>query len=414
MAHSNISLLGLDWILIFSWIAFLLWSAVLVFYLISIAYSKLHLHRPLKEDAEKGLDMPGVSIVKPLNGLADPNLVDNLTTYFTLNYPKYELLFCIQDSEDHELIKVLNGLFAKYPQVDAKLFKGAQNVGVNPKVNNMMNGYEAAQYPLFLISDAGVRMSEDSLTDMVLHMTEKVGLVHQLPMMLDGELTFSRVLEKVYFGGAHARVYVSANAVGINCMTSMSCLFRKKILDEEGGLESLSSYLGEDFFLAQLINNKGWRVVLSSQPAQQNPGLTSLSGFKARMSRWTYLRWAAMPQLILLEPLTEHAILGPIAALAVQYLFAIPIYISLPAHFLCWCIMDYILASVLENHWPRYSIFSHVKAWVFRELLILYLLPTVISMRHVSWGGSRFRIRFGGRTEKIVNGDSHSHRIINI
>lgn len=34
---------------------------------------------------------------------------------------------------------------------------GAQNVGVNPKVNNMMNGYEAAQYPLLLISDASVR-----------------------------------------------------------------------------------------------------------------------------------------------------------------------------------------------------------------------------------------------------------------
>ena len=33
---------------------------------------------------------------------------------------------------------------------------GAQNVGVNPKVNNMQNAYERAQYPLFLISDAGI------------------------------------------------------------------------------------------------------------------------------------------------------------------------------------------------------------------------------------------------------------------
>ena len=61
---------------------------------------------------------------------------------------------------------------------------------------------------------------------------------------------------QVYFAGAHARSYVSANVAGINCMTSMSCMFRKKILDEEGGLASLSSYLGEDFFLNQLIINK--------------------------------------------------------------------------------------------------------------------------------------------------------------
>lgn len=61
---------------------------------------------------------------------------------------------------------------------------------------------------------------------------------------------------QVYFGGAHARFYLSANACGINCMTSMSCLLRKKVLDEEGGLAALSCYLGEDFFLAQLFINK--------------------------------------------------------------------------------------------------------------------------------------------------------------
>ena len=49
---------------------------------------------------------------------------------------------------------------------------------------------------------------------------------------------------------------MSANAFGINCMTSMSCIFRKKILDDEGGLATLGSYLGEDYFLAQLIINK--------------------------------------------------------------------------------------------------------------------------------------------------------------
>lgn len=63
-------------------------------------------------------------------------------------------------------------------------------------------------------------------------------------------------LMQLWFGGAHARVYMSANAFGINCMTSMSCIFRKKILDDEGGLATLGSYLGEDYFLAQLIINK--------------------------------------------------------------------------------------------------------------------------------------------------------------
>ena len=28
---------------------------------------------------------------------------------------------------------------------------------INPKVNNMLNAYENAKYPLFMISDAGIK-----------------------------------------------------------------------------------------------------------------------------------------------------------------------------------------------------------------------------------------------------------------
>jgi len=40
-------------------------------------------------------------------------------------------------------------------------------------------------------------VNEDTLMDMVQHLTDKVGLVHQLPRMMDGDLRFSRVVEKV-------------------------------------------------------------------------------------------------------------------------------------------------------------------------------------------------------------------------
>ena len=61
----------------------------------------------------------------------------------------------------------------------------------------MHPGYQAASHEYLLISDSGIRMKKDTLTDMVSHMTESVGLVHQLPFSCD-RAGLSATLEKVH------------------------------------------------------------------------------------------------------------------------------------------------------------------------------------------------------------------------
>lgn len=71
----------------------------------------------------KKLDkLPGVSILKPLKGI-DDNLIENLSTFFDIDYPNYEIIFCVQDAND-PAIEVVRKLLIRFPSIDASLFYG--------------------------------------------------------------------------------------------------------------------------------------------------------------------------------------------------------------------------------------------------------------------------------------------------
>lgn len=151
---------------------------------------------------------------------------------------------------------------------------------------------------------------------MVCYMTEKTGLVHQMPFTCDRN-GFAATLEKVnyhkfsiyfwwwhilqtkscvfnmvlnffqiYFGTAQSRIYLVADLFRINCHTGMSTLLRKSVLKENGGLKMFGCYLAEDFFICKYFLDKGWRTTISSQPAMQNSGLCDVNSFQARLTRW--------------------------------------------------------------------------------------------------------------------------------
>lgn len=90
---------------------------------------------------------------------------------------------------------------------------------------------------------------------MVSRMGKKVGLVHQLPYCCDrpGQ---ANILEKIFFGGWQARNYLAMNFLGLNCCMGMSCLLRKNLIDEFGGLLHFGKFIAEDFFIGQAFLKK--------------------------------------------------------------------------------------------------------------------------------------------------------------
>lgn len=88
--------------------------------------------------AANRFDLPGVSIMKPLKGV-DDNLYENLRTFFNIDYPQYELIFCVQDAAD-PAIDIVKKLIAEYPVIDAKLYYGiiCLVLNINPSLNRII------------------------------------------------------------------------------------------------------------------------------------------------------------------------------------------------------------------------------------------------------------------------------------
>ncbi|CAH2003524.1 unnamed protein product [Acanthoscelides obtectus] len=126
----------------------------------------------------------------------------------------------------------------------------------------MNKAYEATKHNLILISDSGIRMKEDTLLDMVNHMTDKTGIVHQMPFTCDRD-GFAATLEKIYFGTAQSRMYLAADCLRVNCHTGMSTLMRKAVLEEQGGLKIFGCYLAEDFLSPSLSLKKDGKLPLA-------------------------------------------------------------------------------------------------------------------------------------------------------
>ncbi|PSN47867.1 Ceramide glucosyltransferase [Blattella germanica] len=337
---------------------FVFWCGKWLVHLLAIFYGKWKLHKKVSQQVCE-TPYPGVSILKPLMGV-DPNLFSNLETFFTMSYPVYELLFCVEDKSDPAVMVVMQ-LIEKYPSVSSRLFTGGSNVGVNPKINNMQPGFLAAKYDIILISDSGIRMKEDTLLDMVSCMTDDVGLVHQMPFTCDRD-GFAATLEKVYFGTVQARIYLVADFLRVNCHTGMSALMRKSLIDEVGGIQAFSCYLAEDFFLAKSLTERGWRMCISSQPAWQNSACTSWS---------------------------------------VSFLFDWDPLVFYLVHILVWFLLDWILLSIIQNGSLPFNKFDFVIGWLFRECSSPYLFLHALWDPAIRWRARTYRLKWGGIAEEL-------------
>src|SRR5688572_4414900 len=92
---------------------------------------------------------PAVTLLKPLCG-ADAGLEENLTSFFRLSYPNYELIFGVAAENDPSLAVVAR-LQARYPRVIARAVVHPGSGALNPKVENLSGILPLAPHDLVVV-----------------------------------------------------------------------------------------------------------------------------------------------------------------------------------------------------------------------------------------------------------------------
>src|SRR5262249_56414882 len=104
---------------------------------------------------------PPVTIVRPVCGL-DNFVEETLRSSFHLDYPDYELIFCVASERD-PVVPIVRRLIAEYPATPARLLVGDERVSTNPKLNNCVKGWNAAAHDWIVLADSNLLMPSDYL-----------------------------------------------------------------------------------------------------------------------------------------------------------------------------------------------------------------------------------------------------------
>jgi ceramide glucosyltransferase len=240
--------------------------------------------------ADIPLSLPPVSVLKPLKGL-DDKLFDNLESICLQDYPEYEVIFSLRDHND-PAYKVARKIKDKYPDKDITIIVERCNIGLNPKVNNLIPSYRIAKFEHILISDSNIMVNKNYLREIVKPMADpEVGLVSNMIKGTGGR-TFGSIFENLHLNSfVMGSVCFLDKFLKMPCVVGKSMLLKKQDLEAIGGFRSVKDVLAEDYLIGKKMNEMGKKIILSNHIIKNVNEYWGTRKFINRHTRWGKLRW---------------------------------------------------------------------------------------------------------------------------
>jgi ceramide glucosyltransferase len=226
-------------------------------------------------------------LIRPVCGI-DNYCAETLRTSFTLNFERYDILFCVASGKD-PVVPLVEQLIAEYPEVPARILIGDERISQNPKLNNICKGWEAATGEWVIIADSNVLMPRDYIQRLLGAWQPDTGLVCSPPIGCLPSGLWAEV-ECAFLNTYQARWQYFADSIGLGFAQGKTMLWRRDDLDRVGGLRRLAQELAEDAASTKVVRDAGKRVRLVDGPFGQPLGPRSVGEVWKRQIRWARLR----------------------------------------------------------------------------------------------------------------------------
>jgi ceramide glucosyltransferase len=214
---------------------------------------------------------PPISVLKPLAG-RDLGLEDNLRSFFTQDYPNFELLFAARTPDD-PAVEVVRNLQAEFPHVASSLILTGEPPYPNAKVFSLDRMLAASRHELVVMSDSDIRVTRQFLRGVAAEFAdEKIALATCPYRAIGGPSVWSALeaegMNTEFVGG----LLVARLLEGVKFAVGPTIIARKAMLGAIGGFDRLKDYLAEDFMLGKLAAERGYGVILSRNTVEHRIG----------------------------------------------------------------------------------------------------------------------------------------------
>jgi ceramide glucosyltransferase len=367
-------------------------SSTIVLALALIGARRFHQLAREQRQFEATLDdaqLPFVSLLKPLHG-SEPQLEENLESFFTQDYPEFEVLFAVDHEEDAAL-PIARRVMERHPERPSQVIVQGEPVWPNPPAYSFFNMAKVARAKILVTSDSDVMVERDYLRQVV------PPLLHNNTGML------TCVYRGLNTGGFWSlmdaigmSVEMTAGVMIANWMEGMkfglgpTIVVRRDALDAIGGYAATGDYFSNDFVIGNFIAAKGFDVVLSRHViAHVVPPMT----FKRMWQR--LVRWAGG---------TRRS--RPMGHFGTVFIFAMPAGILaaiagtmlghpvVGAAVLIWAVLNRMIESIAIGWSLTHDRECLLRPWLYpvRDLLGFAVWIASYLQRRMTWRNGQFEL----------------------